>query len=133
MQHLKFLFLVLIGLTLSTMASSCKDDDKEPSDVLSGTTWKINSATEDEEYVGVNVTFKQDGNVTFTPNNGWTYSKWSLTGDKLKIVLGEGMPDDYMEGSFVINGNNATYAYSWYDVDGKWGGEDNYIMTLTRQ
>ena len=133
MKHLKFLFLVLIGLTLSTTVSSCKDDDKEASDVLSGTTWKINSASEDEDFVGSTVTFKRDGNVTFSIPDAWSYAKWTYSNDKLKIVLGEGMPDDYMEGSFIIIGENATYNYSWYDVDGDWGGEDHYVMTLTKQ
>ncbi|MBD5241840.1 MAG: hypothetical protein HDS59_07155 [Barnesiella sp.] len=142
MKHLKFLFLVLIGLTFSTTVTSCKDDVKEPSKGLAGTIWKINSATEDDlyegeddeyEFVGTTVTFNSDGNVTFSKPNAWSYAKWSYTNDKLKIVLGEGEPDDYMEGSFVINGNKATYTYSWYDIDGDWGGKDEYVMILTKQ
>ena len=134
MKKLNFIALAIIGLYACLNFSSCKkDDDKEPSDVLSGTTWKINSATEDEDFVGATVTFKSDGNVTFSIPDAWSYAKWTYSNDKLKIVLGEGMPDDYMEGSFIINGKNATYNYSWYDVDGKWGGEDHYVMTLTKQ
>lgn len=128
------MFLVLIGFALSTAVTSCKDDDKEPSsDGLAGTTWKITSDTGDEVSIGMKVTFKSDGNINFSPANDWTYAKWSMTGNKLKMVLGEGEPDDYMEGTFVINGNNATYTYSWYDYDGEWGGEDTYVMTLTKQ
>ena len=125
---------MLIGFALSTTVSSCKDDDKEPSsDSLAGTTWKITSDSEDEDLVGIKVTFNKDGNINFSPSYGWTYAKWSMNNDKLKLVLGEGEPDDYMEGTFVINGNNATYTYSWYDYDGKWGGEGTNIMTLIKQ
>lgn len=82
---------------------------------------------------GIVITFKKDGNCTFSPTPGWTYAKWSLTDNKLKIVLGQGEPDDYIEGPFVINGSNAKYTYSWYDCDGKWGGERSSVMILKKK
>lgn len=137
MKHLKFLFLVLIGLTLSTTVSSCKDDDKDPSsDVLAGTSWKVLTDSAGD-FQGLTITFNKNGTITTDASeDDWGYfgySKWTLKGNTLKIVLGDDGPDDYLEGKFVISGNNATYNYSYYDYYGTWGGEDDYVMTLTRQ
>ena len=134
MKKFYFYALALVGIYVCLNFSSCKKDDDEPSsDHLSGTTWKILSSTEDEEYEGTTVTFNSNGNVTFSVADAWSYAKWSYKNDKLKIVLGEGMPDDYMEGTFIINDKIATYTYSWYDYDGEWGGEYTEVMTLAKQ
>ena len=122
-------------MLVSVAISSCSDDDGDggSSSRLSGTTWKILSDTDDEELAGMSITFNKNGNVKFSPVQIWSYAKWSETNGKLKIVLGEGRADDYIEGAFVINGKKATYTYSWYDYDGKWGGEDICVMTLEKQ
>ncbi len=75
----------------------------------------------------------KDGNVKFNPSVVWTYAKWTQDGNTLKLILGEGEPDDYMEGTFTINDKKATYKYSWYDCDGKWGGNSFYTMTLQKK
>ncbi|MGM9851326.1 MAG: hypothetical protein ACI306_04200 [Muribaculaceae bacterium] len=130
---LKYLMLLLVA-TFSLTFTACSDDDDEPNDNnLAGTSWQILSDSEDDELAGTVITFGKDGNCAFSPQQDWTYAKWSVSNDKLKIVLGEGEPDDYMEGDFVISGNNATYTYSWYDWDGKWGGEDTAVMKLQKK
>lgn len=140
LKHLQSLVAVALCVIMAFAFASCSDDDDEPdSNSLAGTSWTILSDVDDadgeadEEIVGISFTLQKDGNVKFTPDTEWTYAKWSQNGNTLKIILGEGAPDDYMEGSFTINGNKATYKYSWYDYEGKWGGEDHYTMTLQRK
>ncbi len=138
--HLQSLAATVLGVIMAFAFVSCSHDDKGPdANSLTDTTWTILSCVDnsdgesDDDFVGLTITFKKDGNVKFSPATDWTYAKWSLNGNTLKLVLGEGMPDDYMEGIFVINGNNATYKYSWYDYEGEWGGEDHYSMTLLKK
>lgn len=133
MKKLK-LPLFFVSLIMMSFVSCSKDDDNPDSNELSGTTWTVLTATEDTEFIGASITFNKNGNVSFSDvEDAWSYAKWSVSNNKLKIILGEGEPDDYIEGSFVINGKNATYTYSWYDYDGEWGGEDTYIMTLVKK
>ena len=130
------MFLVLIGFALSTTVTSCKDDDKEPSSDLAGTTWKVLTDS-GGDFEGLTINFNKNGSITTdAKEDDWGsfgYSKWTLNGTTLKIVLGDDEPDDYVEGTFIISGSNATYTYSWYDYDGKWGGEDTYVMTLAKK
>ena len=126
----------MLVATFSLTFTACSDDDDEPNDKnLAGTSWQILSDSEDYELAlaGTIITFGKDGNCAFSPQQHWTYAKWSVSNDKLKIVLGEGEPDDYMEGDFVISGKNATFTYSWYDWDGDWGGEDTAVMKLQKK
>lgn len=126
---------LMMCMLVSVAVSGCSGDDNDggSSSRLSGTMWKILTDTDDDELVGVNITFKNDGNVKFSPDLGWSYAKWTETDNKLKIVLGEGHADDYVEGTFVINGTRATYTYSWYDCGSQRGGENIYVMTLEKQ
>lgn len=139
LKHLQSLVAVALCVILSCAFASCSDNDDEPDNSsLSGTTWTILSDIDsdgeaDNEIVGTTMTFQKDGNVKFTPATDWTYAKWEQKKNTLKITLGEGEPDDYMEGSFTINGNKATYKYAWYDCDGKWGGENVSTMTLQKK
>lgn len=126
----KLLFLLVLPLAFAV--TSCSDDDEPSSDNLAGTKWEVVSASDEDVAAGLTIEFKKDGNCVFTPSE-WSYAKWSATDGKLKIVLGEGEPDDYMEGSFTISDKTATYTYSWYDYDGKWGGDETYTMTLKKK
>ena len=76
-----------------------------------------------------------DGTVTFKPANGWTYTRWTLNGNTLKIVLGEGHADDYIEGTLSISGTSASWNCYWADVDGKWTNKDktHAIVHLQKQ
>lgn len=65
--------------------------------------------------VGTSYTFNADGTVTMKPHQEWSYMTWTFSGNRLKIVMGEGYPDDYIEGNLDINGKTATYVYKWYD------------------
>ncbi|MDE6161265.1 MAG: hypothetical protein K2F77_06375 [Muribaculaceae bacterium] len=117
---------------MSVAFISCSDDDDEPtSDNLTGSKWEVVTSTDEGVEVGMTIEFKSNGNCAFTPEE-FSYSKWSVTDGKLKIVLGEGEPDDYIEGTFAISDKTATYTYSWYDCDGKWGGEQSYTLTLKK-
>ena len=137
MDKIQRVMLVLLAAILSVSFAACSDDkdDKDEPDnaTLAGTTWEIISDTDDDDLMEVEITFNKNGNCSFTPSVDGTYAKWTQSDNKLKIVLGEGEPDDYMEGSFVINGSNATDTYSWYDCDGKWGGEDTSVMVLKKK
>ncbi len=131
--HLQSLVAVALCFILSMAFVSCSDDDDESSsDNLAGSKWEVISATDKDVEAGLTIEFKKDGNCVLTPGD-WSYSKWSVANGKLKIVLGEGEPDDYMEGPFTISGKTATYTYSWYDCGGAWGGEDTYTMTLKKK
>lgn len=131
-KMLKNFFLLLV-LPLAFAVTSCSNDDDEPSsDNLAGTKWEVMSTSDDDFEVGLTIEFKKDGNCVFTPD-GWDYAKWSVNNGKLKIVLGQGYPDDYVEGEFTISNKTATYTYSSYDYDGKWGGENTYTMTLKKK
>ena len=140
LKRLQSLVAVTLCVFMTMAFTSCSDDDDEPGNKsLAGTSWIILSNVDDsngmasDEIVGLTMSFQKDGNIKFTPAYGWTYAKWSLSGNVLKLILGEDEADDYMEGTLVINGNNATYKYSWYDCDGKWGGDDHYTMTLQKK
>lgn len=131
-KMLKKLFLLLV-LPLAFAVTSCSNDDDEPSsDNLAGTKWEVMSTSDDDVEAGLTIEFKKDGNCVCTPSE-WDYAQWSVNNGKLKIVLGENGPDDYMEGVFTISDKTATYTYSWYDYYGDWGGEDTYTMTLKKK
>lgn len=147
MKHKLFRLQSLVAVALFTLMAmtfaSCSDDDKkddEPgNNSLAGTSWTILSDVDDatgetdDEVVGVVITFQKDGNLKFSRDAEWTYSKWSQNGNIVRITLGEGSADDYMEGTFIINGNKATYKYAWYDCDGEWGGEERGTTTLQKK
>lgn len=139
LKHLQSLVAVALCVVMAMAFTSCSDDDDEPdNNTLAGTTWTILSDVDDsdgeadDEVVGLTITFQKDGNMKLTPAV-WSYAKWSQNGNSLKLTVGEGFADDYMEGTFVINGNKATYKYSWYDCEGKWGGDEHYTMTLQKK
>lgn len=133
-KNLRSLFALALCVLLTIGAVSCSKDDDEPSkDNLAGTSWKAISSSEDDEDVGFTITLKKDGNVTFSPSAGYNYAKWSVVNEKLRITLGEeNVPDDYMEGTFVVNGNTATYTYRWYNADGELHGDEYDVMTLVK-
>lgn len=132
LKHLQSVLFVMLCAFLSTTFVACSDDDDdEPTNGLAGTTWTVTAS--DEEMEGASFTFNADGSVTMKPSQEWSYMKWSLNGKKLKIVMGEGEPDDYIEGNLDIDGNNATYVYKWYDCSGEWGSEETHSMTLKRK
>ena len=125
--------MALLAVVLCANFAACSDDDEdEPSNTLAGTTWEIKSSSENNEMIGIEITFKSDGTFAMS-RNGWTYSNWSLNGEVLTLTVGEGIPDDYMRGSISINENTATYTYHWGDVNGKWEDNENYTITLQRR
>ena len=140
LKHLQSLVGVALCVVMAMAFTSCSDDDDEPENgSLAGTSWTVLSDVDDsdgeanDEIVGLTINFQKDGNIKFTPSVDWTYAKWSQNGNTLKLTVGEGEADDYMEGTFTISGNKATYKYSWYDCAGKWGGEEHYTMTLQKK
>jgi hypothetical protein len=124
-----FASLVMVLLACFTF-SSCGDDD----DSVKGT-WKVISETEGSYLVGKSLTFTGDGNVTISPSDDddWTYMKWSVDGNTLKVILGEGHADDYVEGTYTISGKKGTFSYHWGDCDGKWVDDEIYTIVAERQ
>lgn len=134
MKHFECLIAMALCVLFTTVTIGCSKDDDGPSkDNLAGTSWKVVSSSEDDEDVGLTITLKKDGNVTFNPSAGYNYAKWSVVNEKLRLTLGEeNVPDDYMEGTFVVNGNTATYTYRWHDADGELHGDEYDVMTLVK-
>ncbi|MCH5308317.1 MAG: lipocalin family protein [Prevotella sp.] len=106
-------------------------DDEAPSLVgtwvLKSETWILHSDdAEDREDVDrgfSQITFKEDGTAEYQeedPDEKRGYVKWAVDGDKLRIDLGESGPDDFLIGTFTLDGNTLTYSYHWEDYYGKW-------------
>lgn len=129
--------------------TSCGDDDKDEPDnssgggiswSIEGTSWKVLSVydedddevVDDSAFIGMTMTFEKGGNCKLTPNDGWTYCKWTQSGQALSIVLGEGGPDDVLEGVISVSGDNATYSYRWRDYGNSWSTQTLYSMRLKR-
>ncbi len=102
---------------MSVSFIACSSDDDDNNDSLAGTTWKVtsvdNAVGEFKYWPGATATLNADGTVTFNPKNAWTYAQWTLKDNTLKIVIGEGHPDDYIEGTLSVNGNSATWDCYW--------------------
>ena len=118
-------------MPMSFVACSDDDDDDETDNELIGT-WKytVTSDDDDDQETGY-FTFKSNGSLTW--DDGEEVSSncyYTLNGTTLKMVFND---DDYTLGTIVIDGTSAVYTYSWYDVDGEWGGEDVEVMTLQKQ
>ena len=134
MKTLRFVGMALLAVALCVNLSACSDDDEGQGQggPLAGTTWRIATSEEGAGMVGIEITFRSDGTFAMS-RDGWAYSKWSLDGDVLTLTVGESGPDDYMEGTVIINGDDATYTYHWGDVDGEWEDNVSYTMTLRKQ
>lgn len=127
--------LLAFVMCMSFMACS-SDDDNTPADsnTLTGTTWKIISIDNgDPDLLNIITTFNSDGTVKFIPNQGWNYARWDLSGNTLKIIVGEQTADDMLEGTISINGNSATFDCYWADADGNWTEKDEPHMILHLQ
>ncbi len=139
MKTFRLIGLALLAIVMSVSFIACSSDDDDNNDSLAGTTWKVvsvdNGHDDSTDLIGTTATLNADGTVTFNPKNVWTYSHWTLNDNTLKIVLGEGHPDDYVEGTLSINGNSATWDCYWADVDGHWTHKDDThtIVHLQKQ
>lgn len=138
MKTLRYIGIAIFAVVMCVNFAACSSDDNEENDsnTLVGT-WKITAADE-EEMINVIVTFKQDGSATFTSSNpdfdSWPYIKYTYNNNNLKIYFSESpTPDDLIEGPLTINGNTATYQYTWKDAAGKWEDDQKYNMSLQRQ
>ena len=116
MKTLRLIGMALLSIVMSVSFIACSNDDgdnKKASTKLVGTTWKVTSVDNaDEDFNGwtnVTATFNENGTVTFNPNTGWNYTRWTLNDKTLKIVVGEDAADDYIEGTISINGKSATW------------------------
>lgn len=109
----------------------------EASTSLVDTIWKVisvdNADGDFDDWTNVTVTFNENGTVTFNPNTGWNYTRWTLNDNTLKIVVGEDEADDYVEGTISINGKSATWNCYWADVNGHWTNKDETHMTVHLQ
>ena len=139
MKYAIIYFGILLLTVLSFTVAACGDDDDELSaDNLAGTSWVVTSDVDpdgdDNGTVGTVVTSQKNGTLAFLPLNDWTYATWAVNGNNLTIILGEGIPDDFMQGQFVISGNTAVYTYHWGDVNGEWEDLTSInVMTLVKQ
>ncbi len=143
MKTFKLIGMALLAIVMSVSFIACSSDDDDNQETtsisLAGTTWKVvsidNGGTNFEDWPGATATFNADGTVTFKPDTGWGYTRWTLSDNILKLVVGEDAADDYVEGTLSINGNSATWDCYWADVDGKWTNKDktHAIVHLQKQ
>lgn len=138
MKKILNLFAILLMMALPVMTSCSKDDDGPSggngSSELSGTTWTVISDA-GGDFTGVTMTFKNNGDVVFSGSSyaDWTYAKWDYSDGVLRIVLGQGEPDDYIEGYFDIDGTSAYFNYDWYDYDTEYRESGPYFMELVKK
>ena len=139
MKTFKLVGMALLAVVMSISFIACSSDNDDDKETLSGTTWKfvsIDNADEDfNEWTGSTATFNADGTVSFKPDTGWNYTRWTLNDNTLKIVLGEKAADDYIEGTLSISGTSASWNCYWADVDGEWTNKDktHAIVHLQKQ
>ena len=131
LKNLQTLVAVALYVVMTFSFASCKNNDTPESGSLAGTSWKVVACTDHYDFEpGMILTFQKDGNML---NERWEYAKWTQTGTVLKIVAGQGYPDDCMEGIFTINGDQAVYQYSWYDYyTEEWDGTTFHTVTLKK-
>lgn len=130
LKNLQTLVAVALYVVMTFSFASCKNNDTPESGSLAGTSWKVVASTTPELEPGMILTFQKDGNML---NERWEYAKWTQTGTVLKIVAGQGYPDDCMEGIFTINGDQAVYQFSWYDYyTEEWDGTTFHTVTLKK-
>ncbi len=133
---IKYLTMSLAVAALCLGYTSCGDDDDDDngsngSNSLKGTTWVVDTSSE-RSFRGLYFTFNSNGKVT----SDWCdeeddFITYKYDGTTLTLNFNN---DDCITGTFVINGNSATYTYYWYDYDGEWSDEDSKEeMILTRQ
>ena len=142
MKTFKLIGMALLAVVMSISFIACSsdnDDNKDNTTSLSGTTWKVvsvdNAGSGFKNATGTTATFNSDGTVTFTPSFSWTYARWTLNGNTLKIVVGQGHADDYMEGTLSISGNSGTWDAYWGDANSDRSGKDapHAIVHLQKQ
>ncbi len=139
MKTLKLIGMALLAIVMSVSFIACSSDDDDNNDSLAGTTWKVttigNAVGDFKNWPGATATFNADGTVTFNPQNGYGYTRWTLSDNTLKIVVGSKAPDYYIEGTLsVIKGNSATWMCYWADVNGKWTNKDKtYSIVLLQK
>ncbi len=136
MKALRFFGIALVAVTMCAGLAACSDDDDNSgSSSLKGTTWKIVKVRdfyEDEwtEYQnGSWFTFNDNGTVTSNfyddekdEDDYYEYFiKYTFDGTNLTLNFSN---DDCTTGTFVIDGNTATYTLYWYDYDKDWSNED---------
>jgi len=145
MKKYTFLFISIMLMVVCTSftPSPMSDEGSDSKASLENTSWQIvavDDSDEAESLVGITMTFNTNGTVksidsSATSGNesrAWAYGTWTYNNGKLKLIVGEEGPDDYMEGSFTINNNTATFNYHWADVDGKWTESVYHTMQLKR-
>lgn len=132
-MNIKNLLYASLVVSVSACLTACSDNDEPTVNDLSGSSWLVISTPNSYDLpVFSTIQFGNDGNCYFEPKNDWTYAKWSVANESLKIVLGEGEPDDYVKGEFKVSGQVAKYTYTWHDCNGEWDGDKSYELTLAK-
>ena len=104
MRTFRMIGMVLVAVLMCVNFTACSDDDDEPEgDSIVGT-WEYTSS-----YQGNGTfTFKSNGGLVWNDGEETTSNHtYTLNGSELKIIFNDN--DDYTLGTFIMNGNNATY------------------------
>ncbi|MCD8266166.1 MAG: hypothetical protein LUC33_03320 [Prevotellaceae bacterium] len=146
MKALRLLGIALAATALCAGFTACSDDDDDNggSNSLNGTTWKLVSAREydygEDEWddddaeggLGCWLTFNSNGTVTSNwyddDDDDDCFIKYTFDGTTLTLNFSD---DDCTIGSFVVDGNTATYTCYWYDYDKEWSNEGEYLEVWT--
>lgn len=146
MKTLRMIGLALVAIVLCVSFAACgsdDDDDNNGGGGLAGTTWKVVGVSSSDadmledfnEWKGYTVKLNSNGTITFTPDAGWSYARWTYSAPTLKFTLGEGHADDCVVGALTISGNTAQWNCYWEDADGEWSNaaREHTIVTLQKQ
>lgn len=142
MKALKWMGMALLAIVLCVGFAACSSDDDDNNgngSGLAGTAWKVVNVSGNDDFndwKGFTATLNANGSITFAPNAGWAYARWTYDAPTLKFTLGEGsQADDCIVGTLTINGNTAQWDCYWEDADGSWTNKDeeHAILTLQKQ
>ncbi len=131
MKTMRMIGAAVVAVVLGAGVCACSDDDDDSGSssslekTLGGTSWKVTASSNVDSYmwIGDVITFNKDKTATM---------KWAMPeddDDEDKIIWGERDGylvivynyDDYMVGTFVIDGKNATYTWVWKNYSkGTW-------------
>lgn len=140
MKNLKFLSMAFFAVLACVSFASCSDDDKDeakPNEYIIGV-WELVSTTDDALTFST-IEFRKDNSILIIPRgeegDDDYYDTYEINGTQLRINLNveDGIVDDYIDGTYALNGNVVTYKYTWHDGAGKWHHDTEQTMVLKKK
>lgn len=129
--------MALFAVLACVSFASCSDDDKDeakPNEYIIGV-WELVSTTDDALTFST-IEFRKDNSILIIPRgeegDDDYYDTYEINGAQLRINLNveDGIVDDYIVGTYALNGNVVTYKYTWHDGAGEWHHDTEQTMVL---